>query len=265
MTRAVLLAAGQGTRLRPLTDQRPKGLVPILGASLIERQLGVLASAGIDDVSVVVGHAAQAFAGVPVPTILNPRYAQTNMVISLACARGRFDGRQDVVVAYGDIVYEPRVLQALLASTAPVAVVVDTGWESLWRLRMDDPLADAESLRMADDGRLIELGRRPGGLDEIEAQYIGLFKVSAAAAGDFFARMDALAPGELIEGRPLETAYMTGYLQRLIDDGLTVAAVPVRHGWLEVDSVEDLARYTRAAADGRLQALVDLSVCAPRP
>ncbi|MBL0727929.1 NTP transferase domain-containing protein [Piscinibacter sp. HJYY11] len=257
MTRVVILAAGEGTRLRPHTDHLPKTLVPLLGQSLLARQMSVLARAGVSDLSLVVGYHAECLSGLGPRVFLNERYGQTNMVASLYCAKALFDGSDDVLVAYGDIVYEPRVLAAMLASRAPVSVMVDLGWWDLWSLRMDDPLADAETLKLAPSGAVVELGRKPRTLEDVEGQYTGLFRVDRAFAGDFLSRYESLMQAPSFEGQPTEKMFMTSYLQHLIDDGVTVQAVPLQHGWLEVDTVSDLARYEAAAAQGTLVRLYD--------
>jgi choline kinase len=257
MTRTVILAAGEGTRLRPLTDHLPKTLVPFDGISLLERQMAVLHRAGIVDISIVTGYCAQAFEGCGAHLFSNPRYASTNMMASLHCARPLFDGTDDVVVAYGDIIYEPRVLKALLATAAPLAVVVDLGWQSLWRLRMDDPLSDAETMKLDADGNIVELGRKPHSLEEIQGQYIGLFKVDRAFAPHFFERYEQLSNDALFEGRPREKMYMTSYLQHQINCGMQVRAALVMNGWLEVDSVQDLQRYESALVQSDLSLLYD--------
>jgi choline kinase len=257
MTRAVILAAGEGTRLRPLTERLPKALMPLAGVPLFTRQAAVLRHAGIDDLSVVTGHAAQAFDGCGARPFHNEQFASTNMVASLHCAQPLFDGSDDVVVAYGDIVYEPRVLAALLATEAPVAVTVDLGWHRLWSLRMDDPLSDAETMKLDATGHIVELGRKPRGLEDIQGQYIGLFKVSRSFAPSFFAFYEQMPEGSLFEGRPREKMFMTSYLQHHIDRGTPVRAAPVTHGWIEIDSVQDLQRYEAAIAQGRLAPLYD--------
>ncbi len=257
MTRVVILAAGEGTRLRPFTDTLPKALVPLCGRPLLHTQLDVLRRAGVADVSVVTGYRAEALAASGLRCFHNPRFADTNMVASLRCAAPLFDGGDDVVMAYGDIVYEPRVLAALQAAPGPLAVVVDLGWHALWQLRMDDPLADAETLKLDARGRITELGRKPRGLQDIQGQYIGLVKIARGFAPRFFDAYDALAPGAPFDGRPREKMYMTSYLQHQIDLGVATHAATVTHGWLELDSVEDLRRYEAAAAAGRLAALYD--------
>lgn len=257
MTKTVILAAGEGSRLRPLTERLPKTLVPFAGMALMLRQLRVLREARVSSVSVVCGHAREAFEGFGLPLYHNPAYASTNMVASLRCADALFGGDEDVVIAYGDIVYEPRVLASLLATQAPIAVVVDLGWRRLWELRMDDPLSDAETMKFDAAGHIVELGRKPRHLSEIQGQYIGLIKISKEFAPSFFDLYDGLAPGSLFDGRPREKMYMTSYLQAQIDAGVPVMAAKVTHGWLELDSVEDLRRYEAARSHDLLRPLYD--------
>lgn len=255
MTRAVILAAGEGTRLRPLTERLPKALVPLNGTPLLTRQLKVLRCAGICEVSLVAGHCAEAFGASGLPVFLNPSYAKTNMVASLWCARSLFRGDDDVLVCYSDIVYEPRVLQAVLAASAQVVVAVDLGWQDLWRLRMDDPLADAETMKLDTEGCILELGRKPRSLADIEGQYLGLFKVDRAFAPHFFKRYEQWPLDLPFETRPIDRIFMTSYLQHQIDHGVKARAATFHHGWLEVDSLQDLRVYEDAHAAGLLAKL----------
>jgi choline kinase len=255
--RAVVLAAGEGTRLRPLTADRPKCLVELAGRPLLAWQLDALAHAGVDDVTIVTGYRAEAITG-GTRRVHNPRYAETNMVASLMCARRVFDGDDDVLVAYGDIVYEPRLVDALRATRGGIGVVVDRQWQRLWELRMEDPLADAETLRLDDEGYLVELGRKPEDIADIDGQYVGLVLVRAEAAVTWCARYDALAPDGDYEGRNRDHMFMTAYLQLVIDAGVRVDAVQVDGGWIEIDTLDDLDAYERLQADGGLAEFMDL-------
>ena len=234
---AVILAAGRGTRLGPLVAELPKVMVELDGRTLLAHQRQSLAAAGVTDVHLVLGHGAEAVKLHPDAQKLtfwhNPNYETTNMVASLMCANQLLDGTSDVIIAYGDIVYEPRLLHSLLALDAPVGVVVDLSWRSYWEARMPDPLVDAETLRMDSAGRILELGSRPSDYADIEGQYTGLIKVSAKATQAF-----AALASHLVTNDP--NAFMTALLQRAIDDGVHVHAAQVRNGWLEIDSPADL-------------------------
>ena len=259
--RAVVLAAGEGNRLRPLTDDRPKCLVELAGRPLLAWQLDALGRAGVDDVTIVTGYRADAIT-MGSRRVHNPRYAETNMVASLMCARDAFAGDDDVLIAYSDIVYEPRLVDALRATRSGIGVVVDRQWRRLWDLRMEDPLADAETLRLDAEGYLVELGRTPERAEDIEAQYVGMILVRAAHAEAWCDGYDTLAPDGDYEGRDRDHMFMTAFLQLLIDRGERVDAVTVDGGWLEVDTLDDLRAYDALRVRGELATIVDLGAVA---
>jgi len=253
MTRALILAAGQGTRLRPFTDDRPKCLVEYADRPLLAWQLEALRRAGIEDITVVTGYRADQIERMGVATAHNPRFESTNMVATMACGARAFDGLDDLVIAYSDIIYETAVVQALLASSAPLATVIDLDWKSLWDLRMEDPLEDAETLKLGAGGDIIELGKKPQSHDEIEGQYIGLIRVAADFAPDFLSSYEALDRDRLYDGKDRDNMYMTSFLQHQIDTGHPVRAVPIHKGWLEFDTVEDLETYRNLRDESRFQ------------
>jgi choline kinase len=255
--RALILAAGFGSRLRPLTDDAPKCLTNLAGESLLARQLRTLRADGIEDITIVAGHLQQKIDLPGLRKVLNSDYERTNMVSSLFCARELLDGSRDLVVCYGDIVYQRTVLSTLLETDAPVSVAADKGWYDLWKLRMDDPLADAETFKLAPDGRLLELGRRPRDLSEIQGQYIGLFKIRADTQAAVRSLYDALAPAGPYDGRNKANMYMTSFIQLMIDRGIEIRPAFFDRGWLEIDTIADYQAYNGLAQTGELAAFYD--------
>lgn len=254
--RVIIVAAGHGKRLRPITDDRPKCMVPVAGRTLLDWQMSAIEAHGLGRPVVVGGHCESVLPRDRVDVRLNPAHATTNMVRSLFCAEQDFgDG---FVLAYGDIAYAPRVLGRLLESAAPISVVVDRDWRRYWEQRFDDPLADAESLRL-DGDRIVSIGQRETDIDRIQAQYIGLLKFSREGVDTLrraYARAaeDECAGGTPFgSGRTLDMLYMTDLLQGITSLGGTLTAVPVDGGWVEVDSHRDLAVAESLIAEGRLR------------
>lgn len=252
--KALILAAGEGTRLRPYTLDRPKCLVEVEGVSLLDRQLAVLRSEGVADITLIGGYRSDMLKRPGLGLELNPRYAETNMVWTLFSAEQAL--QDDLVLAYGDIVYSRDILRALLASPADISVTIDLDWEQYWRARNENPLDDAETLRMNAAGHVIEIGQKPVSLDQIQGQYMGLMKFSPRGLDilrDTFHR--AQAAGSL-RGKSPEKAYMTDLLQLMIDEGNALSAVKVNGGWVEVDTVSDLeSAVTRERLAGIAAAL----------
>lgn len=249
---AVHLAAGQGTRLRPLTNDRPKPLVKLGNKSLLERNVETLSEAGVEEQLVVTGYRADKIRALDLETVHNERYAETDMVYSLFCARDSFTGQRDLLISYGDIVYDRTLVDALLSCDAPLCVVVDRSWQSLWEARFEDPLDDAETLEVTPNGRIKEIGNEPSSLDDVNAQYVGLLKVRASFLDQFVATFDELSA--TADGDRTTNVEMTHFIQELVDDGWEVRAVPVEGGWVEVDTTDDLTMYREWIASGQMAA-----------
>jgi len=237
--RLIVLAAGQGTRLRPLTDEIPKCMVPLEGVPLLERQLATAREVGLTDLHVATGYREDAIDYPGVVKHYNAAYDRTNMVATLFCAETIMD--DDLIVSYGDIVYQPDVLQSVIDAPHPVSVVVDKEWEHYWRARQEDPLIDAETMKLGPDDTILELGKKPESLEDIQGQYIGLMKFTRqalAAIRPFYHGLDRAA---IYDGKSYDNMYMTSFLQMIADRLMPLHAVYIRNGWMEIDTPEDLA------------------------
>ena len=109
MIECLILAAGEGKRLRPYTKHIPKGLVNLLGKSLISRQIHNFNSLKIKKIAIVTGYKAEKFNSFACKTFHNKYFETTNMVESLFVARSFLENcKKDILISYGDIVYEKK-------------------------------------------------------------------------------------------------------------------------------------------------------------
>ncbi len=257
---SIILAAGQGTRLRPYTDEIPKCMVPLAGKPLLHHQMETLAACGADANMVVVGgYRSDKLELRNADLLTNPAYDTTNMVATLFCARDRMCDGEDLLISYGDIVFEPRALQALIDAYGGIRVAADRQWKRLWSTRMDNPLDDAETFRMDENGRVIELGKKPEGYETVQAQYMGLIFVRGDRVADFKRAYDELDRNGMYDGKDFDNMYMTSLLQYLIDTGRDVHACLIDSGWLEVDTAEELEHFESMASNGTLDDYCRLS------
>ena len=240
--KGVILAAGRGSRMSDLTADRPKCFVSLLGTTLFERQLAALRAGGIAEIAVVTGYRAEAFAAFGVPTFHNPRWAETNMVVSLQAAAAWLRGGE-TLVSYSDIVYTPETVRRLVDADEELAIAYDPNFLELWRRRFADPAADAESFRIDESGAVVEIGRKLPRLDDVEGQYMGLLKFRPAA----WERVEGVLAA--MNARERDRLEMTALLARLVARGARVAGVPVAGPWGEVDSAGDLALYEEIFAE----------------
>ena len=181
--RAIILCAGQGRRLRPLTEDTPKCLLPVRGDEpVLEVQLRALAEAGIEEALVVTGFGAsrvEAFAanrapaGIRVTTVFNPFFEVSDNLATCWLTRKQMQG--EFIILNGDTLFEPAVPQRLLASAeAPLTLVINEKPE------YDD---DDMKVSLKQGGRLVAVGKT---LDPriVDGESIGLmlFREDGAAA-----------------------------------------------------------------------------------
>jgi choline kinase len=257
--KVILLVAGKGERLRPYTNERPKCMVELGGIPLLQRQLDVLREVGIlnSNIAMVGGYRHERLDAPGIKKYVNDRYAVTNMVSTLFCAEDFLDVDEDLLICYGDIVYQRDVLQQVLDTDGDIVIGADQDWYGLWSLRMDDPLSDAETFKIKD-GRVVELGKKPNDASEIQAQYMGIIKVSRNRIRDFIDFYHALDRDALYDGKDFDNMYMTSLLQELINLGWQVRPALVCNGWLEIDLASDLELFNGMLKGGRLYSYIRL-------
>lgn len=232
--KAIILAAGRGSRMKDLTDERPKCLVELRGKALLDWQLEALRAAGITEIAIVTGYKRELMANRGPVEFHNPRWAETNMVSSLACAQNWLQV-EPCIVSYSDIFYSTMAVQSLMTCEASLAVTYDPNWLGLWTQRFGDPLLDAETFRLTSQHTLAEIGNKPTSVDEVQGQYMGLLRFTPEGWTEVLRIRTGLTSEQC------DKMHMTGTLQKVIDAGrVVIAAVPYAGEWGEVDSAEDL-------------------------
>ena len=261
---AIILAAGQGKRLAPLTEHKPKCMVNLFGKTILEWQISVFKKCGITDISIVTGYRSELIDLPGLEFFQNKKFETTNMVESLFCASEKLN--ESTIVSYGDIIFEKNVLQKLIESDDDLSVVIDKNWKKYWETRFDNPLNDAESL-VLDDGYISNIGQKVNSINQIQGQYIGLMKFQKKGIRfllDFYekAKKEAKNKGVNILNAdlPFEKSYMTDLIQGLIDVGQKIKAVPVNNGWLELDSYHDYEVYNKKYKDRTISDLISVNI-----
>lgn len=239
---AIILAAGRGSRMGDITAEQPKCLAVLAGKPLLDWQLAALEEAGMLSIAVVGGYRKDLLASERYRLLDNPDWAATNIVGTLRCASSLLR-EAPCVVSYSDIVYRPDRVAALAAAEADIAISYDTQWESLWRARFTDPLADAETFREAN-GWLTTIGERATNIGDIQGQYIGLLKFTPTGWSQVEQVLSTLPPEEQ------RRVDVTNLLRVLLARGLRIRCVAGAGAWCEVDNVTDLQTYQGLLDEG---------------
>ena len=228
--RAIILAAGKGSRLNGVAGDLPKCLVSIGGMTLLERQIQALRSSGIDDIHVVVGYGAdsvRATCGTSVSYIENICYHQTNSLFSLWIAREHMlDG---FVVMNGDVLFHPQLLKNLLSSDYESALLIS------YCDRETTPLGDEEMKVRLRNGTVAEITKAMNP-KKADGENVGIGKFGPAGAKVLIEKMDELiGAGAHRDWAP--RAFREFALERPLH-AVGTCGFP----WIEIDYPEDYAR-----------------------
>lgn len=245
--KAVILAAGVGSRLAPLTNDRPKVLVEVLGRSFLARQLELLAQAGIEgrDVVIVGGYRidrlreALAAGGHDCVVVENDRYEAWNNFYSLLVAEPALAGEAFLQLD-GDTILDEALLDRVLAAPDEAVLAVDC------RDELDDETMKVQLAGPLKSDRVVAISKR---LDPTRCagEYVGVAKLSAWAAQAVFAELAKL-PDEGLTHEYYEHAFHRLAESRRLPFGI----VDVHDcSVLEIDNVEDLRRAEALLARGR--------------
>lgn len=259
--KAIILAAGQGTRLKKYTENWPKGMLMFQGKTIIERQLDIYKSLGINEVIIIRGFAADKIDYPGVTYYENLNYATTNMVESLLMARSEFD--DDIIISYSDILFSKNMLQGMIHTAGDFVVAVDDNWKEYWKARYGKVDFDTESMSIDESDNIRSLGENSPCIDDIDARYVGLLKFSKVGLQMITNLLDRDYPIYLnkpwmLSGKHIRQAYMTDLLMALIKEGAQVKASHYKNGWIEFDTNEDYERMTELAKNGDIQRFIAL-------
>ncbi len=241
---ALILAAGLGSRLRPLTDDTPKCLLDVGGQTILARQLERVVAAGIRRAVVVTGylgaqveeHLRRRPEQLEVVTAANPDYATTGNSMSVLAGRAGVSTR-GIVICDGDVVLTGDALNRLVADPAPSALLVD----------QETSLGAEEMKVLLDSGGNVRRLAKPLDPAACAGESIGVQKVSGPALPIFWATLEAMQAAGDTQG------YYEDAFQRMINAGVSFRTVAIgHHEWTEIDDVADL-EDARARFGGRSQ------------
>ncbi|MSP17740.1 MAG: phosphocholine cytidylyltransferase family protein [Myxococcales bacterium] len=241
--KAVLLAAGTSTRLRPLTDHLPKCLLPVGDKPILARAFDSLCAAGVTEFVIVTGyleeqiHAAVGAnaSHLAVTLVSNPVYATTNNAYSLWLARAALAG-SGMLLLDADVIFDAKIIRHLLASPH----------EDCLALRASRTLGAEEMKAVVDERGCVRTISKQVDPALAAGESIGVHRFSPATTAKLLATI-----GERITGQGLVNEWYEASFQQLIDEGLDLFTVDVGDAYCaEIDTAEDLA-IVDAAVRGR--------------
>jgi choline kinase len=230
--RALILAAGQGSRLLPLTENTPKCLLDLAGRSMLEWQLLGLTAAGVEQATVVTGFRSDLVEstltritppGMRVRTLYNPFYKVADNLASCWLARAELAGPS--LILNGDTLFEPAIARRLLAAPdAPITVTIDR----------KDSYDDDDMKVTAEADRLRAIGKKLA-REQVNGESIGFLRFNAAGAALFVAELE-----RTMRTREGVGLFYLSAINRMAGEGVDVRCACIEGlSWAELDFPKD--------------------------
>jgi len=232
--RAIICAAGEGKRLKPLTEDFPKGLLNIGSKTIIELLLDNLSKVGIKDVLIVVGYKKEKvikkikgiYEGCKIEYIINPYYSKTNNMYSLWLAMDymlKNNLKEEVIFFNADVVFDLGILQNIVYSNNPNAIAVSSEIK-------EDSMAV-----IVKDNKIEKLGKEFK--KNVRGDAIGVYKMSKEVAQKYFE-----IAGKLISEGQINISFVVpiNLLSEKVD------FVPIYCGDLKCCEIDNLEDYKKA-------------------
>ncbi len=239
--KAIIIAAGAGNRLKPLTNDLPKCMLKFGGKTLLQRQLEAFRACKIRDIVLIKGYKKEKINYPGIKYIINDNYQNNNILNSLFCAEKEIEG--EVLISYSDILFEKQVVERLLESKKDISIVVDIDWMGYYQGRADHPMEEAENVIFDAENNVVEIGKIFTRKYDVHGEFIGLMKLTSRGSEilkNHFSRSKNLFLKKPFQRAPVfEKAYLTDLIQEMVDLGVPIHCVIIERGWKEIDTVED--------------------------
>ena len=240
--KAIFIAAGEGLRLENITKDLPKPLVDVNGKSIIERQISLLRKNNVNDIVVITGYKKEKFTFKNIEYVHNPNFREQEQTGSLMVARSKIVG--DILIMFGDILFDEIILQQMLDSKGDIVIAVDKDWEKSYEERHDNPKSEADKVLIKDD-KVIQISAKNIEVndDNDVGELLGLIKLSMKGSKiliEQYEKLENSHTGKFHDAVSLKKAKFVDMLQELLSLGTIITPVSIKGKWCEIDTKHDL-------------------------
>ena len=240
--KAIIIAAGQGSRLGDLTKNLPKPLLDINGKSILKRQIELFHKFGIEDIIIVRGPHKEKFHFNDVIYIEDTDYLHGEQTSSLMFARNEIIG--DVIISFGDIIFDESILKQLLESDDEVVLCTDQNWQKSYEQRTDvsQKFSDFVALK---NKQIIKFFKNSDDIIEKNSivEFIGLMKLSKIGSEKIIKIYNYLEKnhvGEFHYASSFKKAKIIDLLEELRLKNINIKTKNIDGVWCEIDTPQDL-------------------------
>ena len=238
---AIILAAGEGTRLQPETINIPKGMVKLFDKSLLEMQIDVFKKCSINDISIVTGYLADKITFPSINYFKNENYSSTAGNESIYCAKEKL---QDcTIITYSDLVFEKAIIDQVIDFKGDIGIAVELNWKPHYDGRTLHQMSEADNVLFDKEGNILEIRKNIQKPDSKIGEFAGIIKLSKKGSNILLKKLYELQKshnGKFHNAPSLKRSIIPDMIQELIDSEINVEPILISGKWYEIDTPQDL-------------------------
>ena len=241
--KAIIVAAGVGSRLGDLTKELPKPLIDVNGKSILERQILSFKKFGIDKIVIIRGPHREKFSFKNVTYVDDDDYENHNLLGSLMVAENELN--EDVIISYGDIIIDETILEQILAFSGNAGLAIDYNWKKNHSGKSKELLGKISVVTIKNNsisniGYYENIDENP---DSILGEFIGIMKLSPLSANYFITKYNELKTnhdGKFHDSPSINFGIITDMINELIHNKIQFLPIKISGVWCEIDTQQDL-------------------------
>ena len=240
--KAIILAAGEGSRMGKLAQNIPKPLVTVNGKSIIQRQITLFHEKKIDNIIIVTGPTSDKFNFKNVVYVNDLDHKKHDTLGSLITARDYMN--DEIIITYADQIFDEKIMESINNFSGDIGIAVDLDWEKNYVNRDQHPKSEAENI-LINGNEILEIRKNISECKKNEkiGECLGLMKLSRKGSKIFldkYSELEISHQGKFHNAPSLEKALISDMIQELIDSEINVEPIYVSGKWCEIDTPQDL-------------------------
>ena len=152
----------------------------------------------------------------------------------------------EFIASYSDIIFDDEVVRRLKENDGDIVIVVDIDWKGYYEGRTKHPVEEAEKVVFDEDKNAVEIGKIVSNERAVDGEFIGMIKCTKRGAEifkEYFHKAKKEFYGKpFIRAKTFDQAYLTDFIQYLVNNNVKVKCMPIERGWIEIDTLQDFER-----------------------
>ena len=226
--RALILAAGLGSRIPEISKKKPKCLIKIKNETILGRQIRIFKKKNIKTIGIVKGYKKNLINFKNVKYFVNKNYKKNDQLDSLITAKKFLIS--DTIVSFSDIIYDEKILNPILKDSSPISIAIDYKWKKKYLNRFDHPFSQADKVQIKNN-KIVKIGKDLP-LKKTNAEFLGIMKISKDFIKFFFKEYELIKKNK-------QSMQIHNFIQHLINKKIKVSYCKVSGKYMEIDTFND--------------------------